>query len=485
MTPFVFGEWLPDQPSSRSNGILEATNVYPGARGYRPVGSFAQYVPAGPTGFKGAGAFTAPYGENIIIGGTTTTLYRVTSGAWSALGSGFNVPSQSRWRFAQFGGLAIATNGSDPMQKIDLTNGTVAVLGSDPEMMPPTTKMLAVVKDFLVGGVINGQGNQIAWSAINDAEEWNFANDQSDYQIMPSGGDVNGILGGEFGIILQRNRITRMEYVGGNNIFTINEISNNFGCVTPHSVIQHGTVGCFLSDNGFMMWTGSDLKPIGNERIDRYFLSTYGKASWPLMSAAVDIKNQVFCWAMPATATVTGRIFCYHWQLDRWTVIEQPAQIIFSGVTRSISITEVDTDLADESLLNAVGAPSFDDPKYRGGDNAFYVINDADVLGRMIGPSMAATLTSPDQEIHPGRQTLLTLANPETDAIEGVTVSVASRARLGDPVTYNTYSTLRPNGDMPVRERGRYQRFKVQFEEGAAWTYMQAVQPDGTYGARQ
>lgn len=470
---------MPDQPSSRSNGILEATNVYPGPRGYRPVGQFVQYVPAGPTGFKGAAAFTAPYGENIIIGGTATTLYRVTSGAWASIGAGFNVPNQSRWRFAQFGGLAIATNGSDPMQKIDLTAGTVSNLAGDPALPAPTTRMLAVVKDFLVGGVIDGQGNQIAWSAINNAEDWNYAYNQSDYNIMPSGGDVNGLFGGETGIILQRNRITRMDYVGGNDIFTINEISSNFGCVTPHSVIQHGQLGAFLSDNGFMLWNGAELKPIGNEKIDRYFHSAYGKASWPLMSAAVDVTNQVFCWSMG------DRIFCYHWQGDRWSVINQAAQIIFAGVTRSISITEVDPDVVDETSLDTVGLPSLDDPKFQGGDTAFFVINNANVLGRLTGTPMAATLTTPDLEWAPGRDALMKFVRPDTDAIAGITLGISSRARLGDAVTFTSYSSLNSNGDMPVRERGRYQRMKLQFAAGANWTYAQALDPEVSRGARR
>jgi hypothetical protein len=64
--------------------------------------------------------------------------------------------------------------------------------------------------------------------------------DQSDYQIMPSGGRITGILSGEFGVILQRNRICRMDYVGGNTIFEINEVSSNIGCVSVHTVAQWG-----------------------------------------------------------------------------------------------------------------------------------------------------------------------------------------------------------------------------------------------------
>lgn len=474
MKPLQFGEWLPDQPSFGGKGVLVAENVYPGVMGYRPVGQFVQSVSAGPADFKGGATFVAPRGENIIIAGTATDLLRVTAGAWTSLATGYL--TSGRWRFAQFGGLAIATNDANPMQKIDLTTGAVAALGGS----PPTFRMLAVVKDFLVGGVLDGQANMVGWSGINNAEDWEFGQNQSDYQIMPSGGDVNGLFGGEFGLVLQRNRITRMEYVGGNEIFVFNEVSTNFGCVSPHSVIQHGQIGCFLSDNGFMMWTGAELRPIGQEKIDRYFFSAYGRSAWFAMSAAVDIQNQVFCWSMG------DRIFCYHWLLDRWSVINLSAQIIFSGVTRSISLDEQDTDIGvNDDNLDYTGLPSMDDSRYLGGDPAFYVIDSSRVLGRLTGSPMAATITLPDVELVSGRETNLRAVRPDTDAVSGVTLSIASRPRLGDAVSSNAYASLRPNGDMPVRERGRYQRMSLAFAAGTDWSYAQSLEPDGVPGGRQ
>ena len=472
-----YGEWLPDQPSFGTSGMTVAQNVYPRSPlGYRPVGQFTQYVPAGPAAFLGGGTFTSPIGENIIIAGTAGNLYRVTSGAWASIGSGYTMPLEGRWRFAQFGGLAIATNSANPMQKIDLSAGTVTALGGS----PPTFRMLAVVKDFLVGGVLNGQGNTFGWCAINNAEDWNFGYNQSDYQIMASGGDINGIFGGEFGIILQRNRITRMHYVGGNNIFVINEVSSNFGCVSPHSVIQHGQIGCFLSDNGFMMWDGALLKPIGNERIDRFFKASYGRNSWALMSAAVDIANQVFCWSMG------DRVFCYHWNLDRWSIIVQPAQIIFSGVTRTISMDEQDpTYGANDDNLDFSGLPSLDSNLFKGGDNRFYLIDTTNTLGTMTGTPMAATLTLPDFELAPGRETQMRNIRVDTDALTGITLSLAMRPRLGDAVTYTDYTSLRANGDMPVRQRGRYTRAQLAIAAGNTWTFASGVEADAAPGAKQ
>jgi hypothetical protein len=271
-----------------------------------------------------------------------------------------------------------------------------------------------------------------------------------------------------------------MEYVGGNDIFTISEVSTNFGCVSPHSVVQHGQIGCFLSDNGFMMWDGAALKPIGAEKIDRYFRSSYGRSSWGSMSSAVDIQNQVFCWSMG------DRIFCYHYLLDRWSVINQPAEIIFSGVTRSISLDEQDIVIgANDDNVDYSGLPSLDDPRYLGGDSTFYVVNSSHVLGTLSGTPMAPLWVLPDYELFQGREAQLRNVRPDTDAITGITLSVSTRARLGDGFSTSNYTSLRPNGDMPVRDRGRYCRLSLALAAGTSWTYAQGIVPDAVPGSRQ
>jgi hypothetical protein len=474
--PILFGEWLPDQPALGSNGLRTAVNCYPGPLGYRPVGTWVQDVPAGPEAFLGGASFTSPTGVISVVGGSATSLYRVFSGQWTVLKSGFNVQTGGRWRFAQFGGLAIATNGVDPMQKIDLTTGTTSNLAGS----PPKARILAVVKDFLVAGVLDGQTNVIGWSGINNAEYWTYGQNQSDYNIMPSGGDVNGIFGGEFGLILQRSRITRMEYVGGNDIFVINEISSNLGCVSQNSVVQHGILGWFLSDNGFMMWDGAQLVPIGSEKIDRYFLANYNRASWAQMSAAVDIPNQVVVWSMG------DRMFCYHWVLGRWTTINLAAQIVFSGVTRSISIDEQDLTVgAADDVLDTPGLDSLDADRFKGGNAAFFVVNTSNALGKLTGTPMAASWTLPDVEIADGRESQLRLVRPETDALTGMTLAISCRARLGDASTANSYTTVQANGDMPVRERGRYTRMSLTIAAGTVWTYARGLEPQAVIGARR
>jgi len=378
----IFGPYAPDKAKSGNDGILTVCEgVYPMEDGYRPVGQFVSASGALPLATKGAASFTSPSSQSLIIAGTSTSLYRSSASSWNELATGYSSQGDGRWRFVQFGGLAIATNGADVMQKIDLDTNAVAVLGGT----PPKFEILAVVKDFLVGGVRNGNVMAIGWSGINDAEFWEAGQQQSDYQVLPSGGSVNGILSGEYGIILQRDRIARLDYVGGNTIFEINEVSSNIGCVTVHSVAQWGSLGFFYSDEGFMMWNGQPT-PIGRELVDRDFASRYNSSSWSSMSTAVDPVNGVVMWSMG------DRIYCYSWIFQRWSIIDYDAEIIFSGVTRSISLDEQDPNFgAADDNLDGAGLPSFDSNLFNGGDPSLYVFASDHGMGTFTGTAQLAS----------------------------------------------------------------------------------------------
>ena len=201
---YPFGPLAPDRPARLNDQFLRvADGVFPMADGYRPVGQWASIYTALAAAPKGGASFVSPQGAASIIVGTATNLYKAESGAFTSIGSGYSIQGDQRWRFAQFGGLAIATNAADAMLKIDLATFTVSNLGGS----PPKFESLGVVKDFLVGTCRDGDIMTIGWCALNNAEFWTVGQRQSDYNIMPAGGRVNGILSGEFGVILQRDRI--------------------------------------------------------------------------------------------------------------------------------------------------------------------------------------------------------------------------------------------------------------------------------------
>jgi hypothetical protein len=470
-----FGALAPDLPPRLNDDTLRvADGVYATPQGYRPVGQYTQIFTPLASEPKGGASFTNPQGISSVIAGTATNLYRAYSGGWQSISAGYSIQGDQRWRFAQFGGLAIATNAADVMKKIDLATMTVSDLGG----APPKFEFLFVVKDVLVGTVMNGDVATLAWCGINDAEWWTFGQRGSDFNIMPSGGRINGGFSGEQGVILQRNRICTMDFVGGNIVFEINEHSSNIGCVTPHSVAQWGSLGFFYSDDGFMKWDGQQAIPIGQEVIDRTFAAQYSEKDWSKMSTAVDPKNDRVVWSMG------DKQWAYNWVLNRWTTATVATPVIFSGVTKGFSIDEdYPPDMPDDANIDGAGLVSLDSPIFKGGDPIFYVFGADYGLGSLSGPSMTATFAGNDIELYRGRTANIRFVRPETDATAGLSLALLQKQRLGDAGSNGVFASINTSGDMPVRARGRYIRPILTITAGTAWTFADGLEFQGEKGA--
>ena len=102
-------------------------------------------------------------------------------------------------------------------QKIQAWTIGVSTAFADVAAAAPIAKDIAVVRDFVFAGNLLGGTNpdKVQWSDINDETDWTSgATSQSDFQIIPDGGNVQAITGGEFGVVLLEKSVVRCSYVG-------------------------------------------------------------------------------------------------------------------------------------------------------------------------------------------------------------------------------------------------------------------------------
>lgn len=240
------------------------------------------------------------------------------------------------------------TNGSGT------TSGNVLVYTT----RAPTAKYLAVVRDFVVAANISDtEANKLQFSDINDETNWASGSaSQADFQIIADGGTIQGITGGEFGIILLEKAIYRMQYVGSPYFFQFDAISRNLGCVEGNSVINSNGVTYFLSDDGFYMCDGRAVTPIGAEKIDKYFYGNFNVSQSATMSAVVDPARKIIVWNYP---TVDGgrELLVYHWQLQKWTRAETTVDYLAQNSVAAQSGTTLE-GLDSAYILNATALTS-------------------------------------------------------------------------------------------------------------------------------
>lgn len=457
--------YMPDQ-SNNSGVLLEAKNVYAAADGYRSVGSLEELSDALAAGFQGGASAISSSGTGYLLAGTAGGLYRLTSssGAWTSLLTGLSIGG--RWRFAQFGDYSVAVN-TTTTYEIDLDAGTAAAISG-----APTASTVCVVGDHVVVGQAGGNILKVQWSGFRDHTAWTDGSNQAGSLVIQTGGQVQAVVGGEYGIVLQRESIKRMTRTGDPAApFEFDEISSNFGCASAGTVAQAGRSIFYYSDRGFMaLEDGQLLKPIGSEKVDREFDTQVNRDNLDNIYSAVDPQNKLVMWYVPGTP---GIMWVYNFELDRWTRIEFVGKALFPGFTTSISLDDFASigisDLDNDTTV------TLDDPRYSGGNPRLYAVSIDDKVATLTGSTLAAEIQLGNTELIEGRQARLRGIRPVWDGQSGITLSVTGRARLGDTGTTKSAPTYRTTGKMPVRVKGRHISTTINIAAGTNWKYIQGL----------
>lgn len=453
-----FGEFAPDAaPTGQS--LQVAKNIVPIVNGYAPVGSFQAITTTLGEQCTGGGSFAASTGEYTFLGASSTKLRKFASGSWTDV---LAVVTAGRWRFAQFGDNVVYANGG-ALGRYQLLAGTAAVLAG----APINAIDVATVRDFVM---CITDDNQAVWSAFNDCTGWTAGTDQSDFQPLLDGGPAVRIVGGEYAIILQRNSIRRVTYVGPPVLFQFDVISPEVGCLAGGSVANIGRLVFFLSERGFEMCDGESVAPIADEKFNRWFFAQFSRTDIGNMWSAIDPRNACVYWAMPGTP---GLVIVYNWVLRRATTIETDVTALFNVLTAASTLESL--DVAYPSGLDSIPI-SLDDPSLAGGSPILVVGDGQNQLGALSGANMLATITQQNIELTPGRRSRLRALRPVTDALEA-SVQINAKMRAGDPEgTLPSTSDMRTNGKMPLRANGRHLDVTLSIPEGAAWSYVQGVE---------
>ena len=469
------GAWLPDQPIISGPHLREAKNVTPKLQSYGPFKALTSGTQALAARPYGAGSFRDEQGTTHVFAGTATKLYELaTDGSWTdvtrASGGDYSLATTSHWSFAQFGGLCIASCLDDDPQVFTMSSSSnfAALSGS-----PPRGKYVHTFRDFVVFGYTDTSAFEVRWSGINDATSWTSGTDQSDSQILPDGGIVQGFAGSDVLYILQQNRIRRMQYVGPPLVMQIDPLTEALGCTEPGSIADFGNGAAFLSNDGFYIISNDQVLPIGADTVDEWFRDDINDSYKYRMTAVADTKTKVIYWSYPSTQSVTGRpdtVLMYNWTAKKWSY----ARIDNEGISRVYSLgytlDGLDTLTTD---IDNFDVP-LDDPSLTGGNLQVNGWGTTYQLGPFSGSALESQLDTGDFEHHPQKRTYVSAVEPYVDTTS-VTVAVAARERVGDTVTFATAQSLETTGKASCDASGRFHRYRIVTSAGATWEDVSAV----------
>jgi len=472
-TKLTFGEWMPDQPSV-SGALTDAKNVVSQAIGYGPFPTPVTFSTSNAAeDLTSLYAAKQPDGNTALFAAGASKIYTVSGvGGITQVKTGMTTGANDRVRFTQFGKTVISTNNAEKLQAWTLGTSTSF---ADLSATAPIAKFITVVRDFVVcANTYESSAQQqyrVRWSAINNETDWTEdVNTQSDYQDIPDGGQIVGIRGGEFGLVLLERAIHRMSYVGTPFIFQFDNISRGKGCMVSGSIAQYQGVTFFLSDDGFYMCDGQNVTAIGAEKVDRFFLQDASESDYKTMSAAVDPIRKLVIWNYK---TVNGNrsVIIYNFKTQKWTYGDAGTDFLAEASTSSVTLEQLD------SLSNSIDAltTSLDSQLYVGG-KYFLGGTLATRVMTYTGASQTGVISTGDLDI--GANSVVTLARPIVDN-GSATVAIASRTLLNQGVSFNTAVAASSENRVSLRSAGRYHRLKVT-PTGDNWDNAISVDVDVT-----
>jgi hypothetical protein len=259
-----------------------------------------------------------------------------------------------------------------------------------------------------------------------------------------------------------------MSYVGAPLFFQFDNISRNIGCYEPNSIIQYGGLTYFLSDDGFYVCDGQTVRPIGNEKVDRFFFRTCNESELPKMSAAIDPINKLIVWCY-VTTSGNRELLIYNWQVGKWTHAETTANFISSAATSGITLEGLDVFGNMDTLTISLDARQWVGGKFilAGTEGARIVTFE--------GSRMTPDIQTGDISAS-GANTLVSLIRPQVDN-GNASVAVASRNRLDGDINYSSLVSADAENRASVRSVGKYHRIKI-VPSGAQWKTVVSMDVD-------
>jgi hypothetical protein len=400
-----FGAWEPDAALLNGQQAPEARNVIPAKRGYRSMPGMdkGRYAALSDPALE---MFSTKQMDGTILtyAATSDDIYALEGGVWTSRYSA--TPLTDGRYFVQYGDEMYALWGTQLVRQaaygqafeaVTLANGYVGDA--------PAGAVLGTIRDFLVIGQLSSTQNAIQWSGIDRPDTWyapgsnNAQYVQSDIQVFPVGGNVQtivGAVGGVDGLIFLERAIQRATYVGPPYIFQFDPIDWQQGALSPKSPVVCGQMCFFLSEDGWKATDGASVRPIGLERVDRWFFSKCDSERIKEVRGVHDARHRLAVWSFPTSGAPSGThdmLLIYSYALDKWSYAQINVECLFGDYTRGMTLEQLDSlsEFQTDDGMD-VEAPSLDSEAFKNGMRLLGCVDTNHTMGALTGQPLEAVI---------------------------------------------------------------------------------------------
>lgn len=464
-----FAELAPDIANHNTEALKVADNVIPVANGYASIneaesmgfGMATSSVPArGGWNYRHPSIFG--FGDRFI--GVCDSIPKIYSNGTDITGVGLADVASADWDLWDFvewdddliiiGAARIETvSASDIFSQ---TATSTAALGGS----PPAARTGDKVRQHLVLGSTYESStfyySRVWWSAFGDPEGWESGTNLAGFEDLDDGGEIMRIVGGEYGLIFQTDKITRMNYLGAPSVWEFDPVENVRGTYFGHSVVQVGNDVYFYGQDGFYrLIDGQKAQPIGAGRIDNWFRDNfyglYNKDDQKQIKGAYDAGTNSIWWFFNSktnSTAVSDRVIIYNISIDRWSTATMDCEAAYSR--RQISETVAAENRKEEFSIGIIK----DD------------VSTASNHFRLSGDDLAAVIETGDIFDEKSR-TLVQQARVFADGTWSLKL-ITKDDELSDTESTGSAISAEGGGNYPCDSEARYHR--LQWTSSSDWS---------------
>lgn len=484
-------EWGPDYSPLNNQGLYRALNTLPVPNGLGPFPKLVEQTAPLDDRCLGGIAVDDGQGTWLFFAGDKSKLYSLVDGVFNDVSKvgGYNVSVDDQWKFIDWGEYILATNVGNPLQ-VGIARAVTQFGDAITDTRKPQAKYMSVIGQRLVlantsDALEDQQPRRLWWGPLGDYA--NFDPDPTtgaNYVDRIDGGVLTGITGGkEFGTAFQTGKILRLDPVGGAAVFNISPLDEKRGCPFPNSIISHGRMTFFLSEDGVYYNDGSQSNNISYGKVNRQIWKIYDSNRPNDISVAIDRKNNLLVLAVPQNKVKVKRLFIYNMLDGRWTEGEQDIEVLIQY--RKLGYT-LDGMTPDYPNIDVDVPYSLDNDFWKGGRLEIGAFNANHILATFTGPNLPVSVVTNLFNGDDGRGVANKVSvNRGWPLIHGEQLGSMRLIRRNELYQDDTVGEMPMVGPWGVIDRGRvqwntqnearYHQLELYLPEGAVWDMIEGV----------
>jgi hypothetical protein len=254
--------------------------------------------------------------------GTNEYVYRLATDLEPLNLQPFQSPAWCRWQAAVLLNKMYLTNKDKRVQVWDGRSSTLADLNIE----APKAKCVEQYQNHLIlGDVYDEDGiapDGLAGSGLGDAEDWDFSDESSDafsQQIMTQGDAIQRVSRlNAYLALFKEFSIHLIQYVGLPNVYTIQQISDAIGMVSPWALERLPQFHVFMGQEDIYRFNGT--MPDGFAvRVWKYILELTGAAGLKGVWTFHAVRNKEIIFALP-----NGKSMVWNYEYDAFSTRDWP-----------------------------------------------------------------------------------------------------------------------------------------------------------------